>query len=330
MKVRGLKMNEIYSFEKVNYLFRTKKQIERKIFIEIFQNLRFGTEIKLDEYHYVGFGSIYYYDFILFNKYLNINNMTSIDFAKRKARLNFNKPFDFISFVNKKSTDFLAEKNFEEPTIIWLDYDNGLYNFKDKQLNDYIFNDISIIASKAKPRDFYIITLDIRYPKYNLKKEVYNSLSKFLSEAYRSFKMFKFDEYSYIIQNVFVNNVKESLKYTGLNFYKLFAFKYNDGTDMLTIGGVFDKNDEFQKQQDGHQFINIENYITDIDVPILTYKEKRYLDEKITWKHASNQITDTELDDLLSSIEFEIEPKKLLANYFNFYRFYPQYYEGVL
>ena len=65
------------SFENVNYNVRLKKQIERKIIVETLQKL--NAIMDIPNYHYLGFGSIYFSDFILFHKYLNINRMTSID-----------------------------------------------------------------------------------------------------------------------------------------------------------------------------------------------------------------------------------------------------------
>ncbi|MEW5923651.1 MAG: O-methyltransferase, partial [Candidatus Zixiibacteriota bacterium] len=43
------------SFNKVNYLLRPRKQIERKILIEMFRNLD-----NISSYQYVGMGSIFY------------------------------------------------------------------------------------------------------------------------------------------------------------------------------------------------------------------------------------------------------------------------------
>ena len=85
------------SYEKVNYLFRLKKQIERKLIIETLQSI--DPTIGIKRYHYVGLGSIYFADFILFHKYLNIKKMTSIDDkSEDEERFRFNRPFGFIDF----------------------------------------------------------------------------------------------------------------------------------------------------------------------------------------------------------------------------------------
>ena len=50
---------------------------------------------------------------------------------------------------------------------------------------------------------------------------------------------------------------------------------------MLTIGGVFDDNNSLQEKMKNVKFIKTDNTIIDIDIPILTYKEKLYLDQKL-------------------------------------------------
>ena len=76
----------IPSFEKINYLLRPKKQIERKIIIEILQKIQKPLKIDISKYCYIGMGSIYYYDYILFHKFLGISNMVSIDDKDCKNR----------------------------------------------------------------------------------------------------------------------------------------------------------------------------------------------------------------------------------------------------
>ena len=60
------------SFEKFNYLLRPSKQVERKLLIETMHHLA-ASGYPIYKYTYVGLGSIYYADFMLFHKYLYIN-----------------------------------------------------------------------------------------------------------------------------------------------------------------------------------------------------------------------------------------------------------------
>ena len=101
----------IPSFQKINYLLRPNKQIERKIFIEIIRSLEHKFNFNIENSTYIGMGSIYYYDFLLFHKYLKIRNLISIDDKTQfKERFKFNLPYDYIDFFNLKTTEFLSTK----------------------------------------------------------------------------------------------------------------------------------------------------------------------------------------------------------------------------
>src|SRR5438128_1108940 len=83
------------SFEKLNYLLRPSKQVERKLLIEALHYLT-QAGYPIYTYTYVGFGSIYYADFMLFHKYLFLNKMMCVEHGKIPNRMRFNKPFKFI------------------------------------------------------------------------------------------------------------------------------------------------------------------------------------------------------------------------------------------
>ena len=85
-------------------MLRPRKQIERKISIEILQELQ-QIVPGFEEFLYIGMGSIYYYDYILFHKYLKIKKYTSFDNKAIPYRFEYNKPYDFIDFHNVLSTD---------------------------------------------------------------------------------------------------------------------------------------------------------------------------------------------------------------------------------
>ena len=61
----------------INYTLRPAKCVERKIMCEFLT--KFGTEIPIHKYRYIGFGSFYFSDFVLFHNQLSINNMISIE-----------------------------------------------------------------------------------------------------------------------------------------------------------------------------------------------------------------------------------------------------------
>src|SRR5690349_17029565 len=91
---------DLASYEKFNYLLRPAKQVERKLIIDCMLRLgRAGYHIT--DYRYVGFGSPYYADFVIFHKYLGIEDMVCIEGSPIENRMKFNKPYPFINLEMK-------------------------------------------------------------------------------------------------------------------------------------------------------------------------------------------------------------------------------------
>src|SRR5208337_456544 len=89
--------NKPESFEKFNYLLRPCKQVERKLFIEALHRMSmFSHRYPIKDYTYIGLGSVYYADFILFHKYLYVDSMICAEASDIPKRMDFNKPFDFV------------------------------------------------------------------------------------------------------------------------------------------------------------------------------------------------------------------------------------------
>ncbi len=328
------------SFEHVNYMFRPKKQIERKIIIEILQALK--KKIPLNNYLYIGFGSIYYYYFVLFHIMLKIDNLRSIDSKSTINRFKFNRPYDFISFENKISTDFLSGYKWKQSTALWLDYDNDL--------NDIVLSDLKIIAKNYRKRDILMITLDARCEedesdREQARKDFYNDFGDYVSRQYRNKKYYTPKNLPLLLQDVVMNYLMTMSEYQDAGFHKLFSFRYKDGAPMFTMGGILcDNNDELRNRDWGNSFISTNEEITDIDVPILTYCEKFYIDSHIEdLKREIEEIEDETAGDDSSLKEqkktdkmnkevlpFELRSFHDLKNYIKYYRYYPQYYEGIL
>ncbi|MCX6174967.1 MAG: hypothetical protein NTZ27_09470 [Ignavibacteriales bacterium] len=332
-------MSKKYSFEKIDYLLRPKKQIERKIFIDILNKIQNISIVNLSDYYYIGMGSISYYDFILFHKFLNIKKMISIDNSTLKRRFEFNKPYNFVEFYNKKSTDFLSDYKNDSNFILWLDYDFGIYDENDKQFRSLIEDDISLVVDKAIGKDFFLITIDIKLNKTNdleeaeeYRRNIFHSIDQYISPQYKHIKFIKQESFARIVQDVIINIIEEKIKNKkNLDFYKLFAFTYNDSTPMFTIGGVFDENNLLQEKMKKEKFVSTDETIIDIDVPILTYREKLYLDQKIEKNFLDGKILKKDIKKITKNIVFDLEDMETnINNYFKYYRYYPQYFEGII
>jgi hypothetical protein len=111
---------------------------------------------------------------------------------------------------------------------------------------------------------------------------------------------------------------------------------------MYTLGGIFSQSQDVPSLK--NPYIRNNNEILDIDIPLITYKEKFYLDSKISEIKAQLQQLKRDLEngniELGSNKEKNFISKKLsleielslqdLKGYVEYYKYYPQYYEGLI
>jgi hypothetical protein len=324
------------SFDKINYMLRPRKQIERKILIELFHKIhKLRPDIDIHRYRYIGMGSIFYYDFILFHKYLQIARMTSIDADLSSKRFRFNRPYDFIDFENVDSTTFLENHKFDDPTILWLDYDKPLFRIVGEELiNNEVFDDLRLTTEKCHTHDFLILTVDVRPPsRIRDFKAMHDKYRQLISMSLDKSQEIDEDNFHLVVQDILLNYLAVHERFQERKFRKLFSFYYSDGTPMLSIGGILDVNDNLQSLLANERFVKVDRKIDKIDVPILTYKEKMYLDSSIKGLQAKLRRVKTKSDSkrVMESIKFEMESVDALRAYINdYYRYYPQYYEGIV
>lgn len=141
------------SYEKIDYRIRPAKFVERKMIKEACQKLNYFDG--LSNYHYVGFGSVYYVDFKLFHKELGIQTMTSIEHEEdtvMQERFLMNRPYNFINILFEKSTCALNSIDYTKNNIIWLDYDSSIQK--------YMFEDVEKMVSKVKSGSIVMISLN--------------------------------------------------------------------------------------------------------------------------------------------------------------------------
>ena len=318
------------SFEKINYSLRPAKSIERKMMCEAFRRLSaFG---KVDLYSYIGFGSTYFSDFSLFHKTLNIQNMTSIEKSTDKQeRFKFNTPFRCVQMKFGTSTEILPSLNENSRKIIWLDYDG--------MLSSDVLLDIKTSCSKVQSGSIIIVsvnanpisngTIDIEdLPDFRLNRLI-SAVGKNKVPAGTKGKDFAKWGTAKVCREIINNEISSTI--TDINgaredgsklcYEQLFNFHYSDNAKMLTVGGViYDEGQAHLLSQcsfDDLPFITKENTPYHIEVPNLTFKEIRALDEQLPKK-------DGETLALPSVSQEDIE------KYEKIYRFFPTFTEANL
>lgn len=332
-------MTNVPSFERINYILRPNKQVERKMIIDLLSGLHLPTDIS--EYNYVGMGSIYYYDFILMHKYFGITRMISIDNKSTIKRFEFNKPYDFISFENCFTSNYLYRHNYSQNSLFWLDYDGYIGN------NDSLKEDLSILGKSCKKYDLYFVTIRCDAPKSTDAKEKFlGDFSDYIPLSLKSLKYTAAEYFPIVVQEIILNMIAAATEFNDNKFLKLCSYIYKDGALMYTLGGIFtdDVNSVIHNYSGQHRITSERGTITEIKVPNITYKEKFYLDSNIVaieqlLQHSheywiNKAISKEEYNEKLSkhlADELEIELSHSdLSNYIKNYRFIPQYYEGII
>ena len=313
---------EIPSFVRFNYLLRPSKQVERKLFIEALHRLSIGG-FDIRDYTYLGFGSVYYADFVLFHRYLYVDSMICVEAEDIPMRMEFNKPFDFITLRMKRVSDVLPELDREKKHIVWLDYDY--------QLGESVLQDVEGCLQVLAPESIVIVTVDAE-PRLDganedgvtdeQRRDV--TLARFRAELGRYVpgeikrNVMSKGGLPKFFASVLRTKLKESAEQKGRTFYHLFNYQYADGAQMLSVGGMIG-DVRTREKLEGSRVFDL-GFVGDmeepevISVPPLTLREKHWLDQNLK--------TEKEL-------EFELKPE-LLASFRKYYRHYPTYYETLV
>jgi hypothetical protein len=328
----------MYSFNEIDYLVRPSKQIERKIFIEILLKLsEFGYLIH--KYTYLGFGSIFYADFILFHKYLHIDDMVCVEKAPIPSRMDFNKPYEFIKLYLQPISSVIPLIDRSKKYFVWLDYDTVL--------TPDVFNDLSSIIQILPKESIIFVTVesdlkglyreylnpdliseyDENEKKENLTVALQKEIGKYLDSEIK-----KSDLVPSKIPKIFsiaLNNFIDScvLVQKDLSYIKLINFQYKDSTQLITIGGIIDSKNQKQKLEESNFYdFNLlssgkEQII--INAPPITIREKNYLEKNIDTLRKNCSEKDFSLD------IFELD-SQVIQTFIQFHRYYPSYYESLI
>ena len=150
------------SFDIVNYSLRPSKNIQRQI---VFDGIRIlKSELQLADMVYVGLGSIWFTDFLMAHKSLDIRDMVSMESDEiGYARAVFNKPYATVHVHQGHSSQVLAELYEDEnicnrPWVVWLDYD--------VHLDEVLIDDIRSVIENSPENTVFLVTFNGRDNRY--------------------------------------------------------------------------------------------------------------------------------------------------------------------
>ncbi|QRY79662.1 hypothetical protein JVX91_00685 [Pseudomonas sp. PDNC002] len=137
------------SFRKIDYSLRPAKYAERKMLVNILRRLTPFQAV--EDYCYIGFGSVWFSDFILFHRMLGINKMISIEQSEgARVRFEENRPFNITIEFGSSST-VLPRLNWSDRVIAWLDYDDPL--------EPSMLQDVRSISSRARSGSILVVSV---------------------------------------------------------------------------------------------------------------------------------------------------------------------------
>lgn len=307
------------SFNIVNYSLRPNKSIQRSLVFEGIKQLQ--TSLDLERMIYVGFGSIWFADFILAHKLLGIEDMFSMEGNEIGAkRAVFNKPFKTVEVKEGLSADVLPDLLNKatlqvRPWFTWLDYD--------QTLNEASVDDIRLIIEQAPPNSVILVTLSASGGPLGKPKDRPARIKKLLGKVVP-------DELSQadcqedklpqtlagLIENFMVTAAVDAGRPGGL--LPAFRMTYKDGTSMLTVGAILPAKGAAPAAKATIQGPNWPGFPSlAITAPHLTLRESAVLQAELPCK-----LPLTRAD--IQKLGFDLEDNQLLA-FETFYRYYPSF-----
>jgi hypothetical protein len=306
---------------KVPYDLRPAKQVERRMLVDALQRLaHIGFPVR--DYHYTGFGSVFFVDFILLHKLLGISNLMTVEHDKSlEDRVKFNLPFDCIQVAMKSVQDIIPSLSRDYKHILWLDYDCPI--------TSDILSDVYLASGQLSMGSILLVTVDVEPIGKGSDDQIERNKSYFEMEAekfigVRTISDFTNSNLPSLSMEILRDTINEGISgRTGIDFLPLFYFLYADGHRMLTIGGMLGSSTERRKfkSMDCDDAFYIRTDFSsgpyEIRIPNITRKERHVLDSAMpcqpNWQPS----------------EFALPPE-WVETYREIYRFLPAYAELLL
>jgi hypothetical protein len=227
------------SFDVINYGLRPSKSIQRQIVFDGIRRLQ--MDLNLEKLVYVGFGSIWFTDFVMAHKLLHINDMVSIEANEiGYRRAVYNSPFATVRVMNGNSYEVLPTLYSDtlikgRPWLIWLDYDY--------ELNESVRDDLRSIIENAPANSIVLVTFNGSEMKYGAGPDRPLRLRELLGSVVPddlSKNACREDRLLQTLANLtrdYMTSVAAELARPG-GFVPAFRLVYKDSAPMVTVGGI--------------------------------------------------------------------------------------------
>ena len=317
------------SSDYVNYAIRPNKTVERKLIFETLALLAPAYNFTL--YRYIGFGALWFVDFVLAHRYLSITDMISIEKDEYLAsRAEFNKPYACVRVELGESDNVLPNLQLEEKQLIaWLDYDTSL--------DGPVLRDLATLCQRALTGSLLIVTInahrnslpnkDANDREFRNKQERLRYFAGDLIPQILPKGVMQTSKYSGFLASLLFQHMRHQVRTAGRendDIVPVLNIAYSDNAPMVTVGAVIadkqytQKNAKVFKTQNAIEKMSEHDQLS-IGVPPLTLKEKATLDQLMPCDPAPTE-------DAVSRRGFRLKPSHIKA-YHRFYRYYPMFGE---
>lgn len=311
------------SFEQIDYTIRPAKNIERKMIGEMLGHLRVFRPVS--DYVYVGLGSTFFTDFVLYHKLFGIHQMWSIEKETTKQRrVDFNIPFHCIKTEYGETTDVLPRLDWGNPAIVWLDYDGKIdAGIQDDMMflaRNLISSSILIVTTRATSTDFPAGSPpDLERRLALLRKALDDRIPDDIEPHHLS-------DLGGVICRITNSAIRQALSEanaarpdsTSVEASQIMHFRYSDGVKMITLGWIFLNQADTRRYHRSHlstlPFYKSSTNAFRIQPPKLTFKERKHLDSQLP-------------SDLADCLDV---PRSDIAEYARLYRYYPWFTESEI
>lgn len=227
------------SFDVINYSLRPSKSIQRQIVFDGIRDLQ--AHLDLERLVYIGFGSIWFTDFVIAHKALKIDDMVSMEANDvGYSRAVFNSPYATVRIKHGLSGDVLPSLYDDaalkgRPWLVWLDYDYGF----DESVKD----DVRSIVENAPANSIVIFTFNGYEMKYGKAQDRPDRLRELFGDVVPD-ELSKSDCKDEQMQETLANLSLDYMRAVAADlsrpggFLPAFRVIYKDSAPMVTVGGI--------------------------------------------------------------------------------------------
>ena len=305
------------------YHLRPNKAVDRFVMIEILRRLEQFSN--LSEYTYHGLGGPYLEDFRVLYQECGEIDMVSIEKNSEVfKRQEFHRPFSGVSLKNIDVFDFVDDyESNGKKSIFWLD-------FTDLEFRNIEY--FQLLLTKVSEESIVKVTLRAHAGDYLQKPGDF--LQKFdgLLPAGSRKVPHKQAEYASLIQGMVKVAAGQTMRtFPGNKFQPIASFFYADTVGILTVTGILCSvaaSPGIRQAFQDWEFANLDwSPPKIIDVPVLSTKERLFLEDKLPCDEPAGETLLRELGYRIAGTREGTRTQ--LEQYANFHRHYPHFIRAV-